>query len=512
MNNNKFSNKLKPALFIGAMSLVSFSCSNLQDVALDKLDKSGAAPSAQLTSAFNQLGAFTDQANIYALQEHSTDEMQGPTRGTDWDDAGRWRNIHTHTWNGQSSDVVGAWDGLNRGHALANEVIFASGVDKATMAQALFIRSFYIFHIMDLFGQVPFKENTGGTIVNKVLSRKEAAAKIIADLTTALPDLPAATTANSGRGTKAAAQAIIAKVQLNMGVYNADPKTPGTIGAPSAAELDAVIANCDAIINSGTYKLTTKYFDNFSPENTEKSTELIFAIASTKGQSLNAGSSIRNRYFMTTHYNQNPSGWNGFTTLSDFYNSFEAGDARKGGDVIDASASGLRYGWLAGVQYDKDGKALTDRQGNPLDFTLACSLTNANEREGVRGIKYAPDFSNPDAPGNDYVFFRYADVVLMKAEALLRKGDKAGALTLVNQVRTARGAKAFTEVTEANLLAERGREFYWEGWRRNDQIRFGKFNDPVVNRDKKSDGYRVLYPIPQKEIEINPNLKQNAGY
>jgi hypothetical protein len=100
----------------------------------------------------------------------------------------------------------------------------------------------------------------------------------------------------------------------------------------------------------------------------------------------------------------------------------------------------------------------------------------------------------------------------MKAEALLRKGDKAGALTLVNQVRTARGAKAFTEVTEANLLAERGREFYWEGWRRNDQIRFGKFNDPVVNRDKKSDGYRVLYPIPQKEIEINPNLKQNAGY
>lgn len=142
MNTNKLRNKVRPALFIGVLSFASFSCTNLEDVALDKLDKSGASASAQLTSAFNQLGAFTDQANIYALQEHSTDEMQGPTRGTDWDDAGRWRNIHTHTWNGQSSDVVGAWDGLNRGHALANEVVFASGVDKASLAQALFIRSF----------------------------------------------------------------------------------------------------------------------------------------------------------------------------------------------------------------------------------------------------------------------------------------------------------------------------------------------------------------------------------
>ncbi|MBK9508737.1 MAG: RagB/SusD family nutrient uptake outer membrane protein [Cytophagaceae bacterium] len=512
MNTNKLRNKVRPALFIGVLSFASFSCTNLEDVALDKLDKSGASASAQLTSAFNQLGAFTDQANIYALQEHSTDEMQGPTRGTDWDDAGRWRNIHTHTWNGQSSDVVGAWDGLNRGHALANEVVFASGVDKASLAQALFIRSFYVFHIMDLFGQVPFKDNSGGTIENKVLSRKEAAAKIIADLTAALPDLPAATTTNTGRGTKAAAQALIAKVQLNMGVYNADPKTPGTIVAPTAAELDAVIANCDAIINSGVYKLTPNYFDNFSPQNTEKSTELIFAIASTTGQSLNAGSSVRNRYYMTTHYNQNPSGWNGFTTLSDFYNSFEEGDSRKGGSVIDASASGLRYGWLAGIQYDKDGKVLTDRQGSPLNFTADCSLATAGEKEGIRGIKYAPDFGNVDAPGNDYVFFRYADVVMMKAEALFRKNDKPGALALVNQVRTTRGAKALTDLTDAALLAERGREFYWEGWRRNDQIRFGKFNDPVVNRSAKSDGYRVLYPIPQKEIEINPNLKQNAGY
>ena len=117
MKNTNFKTYINRALLLGALSAGTFSCSDLKDVALDKVtDASSIAPSQLLASAYNQLGgAFTDQANAYALHEHSTDEMQGPTRGTDWDDNGRWRNIHTHTWTGQSSDVVGAWDGLNKG-------------------------------------------------------------------------------------------------------------------------------------------------------------------------------------------------------------------------------------------------------------------------------------------------------------------------------------------------------------------------------------------------------------
>ena len=117
-----------------------------------------------------------------------------------------------------------------------------------------------------------------------------------------------------------------------------------------------------------------------------------------------------------------------------------------------------------------------------------------------------------DAPANDYVFFRFADAWLMKAEAMHRSGNTAGALTMVNTLRTARKATALTTLTDAALLAERGREFYWEGWRRNDQIRFGKFNAPVQNRTAVSPDFRVVFPIPQKELEINSNLKQNFGY
>lgn len=513
MKNTNFKRYLSPAIVAGVIGLTAGSCSKLDDVSLDKVtDASSIAPAQLLASAYNQLGAFTDQANIYALHEHSTDEMQGPTRGTDWDDNGRWRNIHTHTWTGQSSDVVGAWDGLNKGHALANEAINNAGGNKTIIAEGTFLRAFFMFNIMDLFGKVPFKEMKDGQTVSSVLSRAQAADKIIADLEAVLPNLSDATGTNTGAATKQAAQALLAKVYLNRAVYTADPKSPAGPFTFAKADMDKAISYCDAVIASGKFSLTEDYFKNFTPDNTTASKELVFAIANTTGQSLNNGSSVRNRYYMTTHYNQNPSGWNGFTTLSDFYNSFEAGDVRLGGKVADASASGLVTGFQVGQQFGKNGEKLTDRQGNPLVYTKDCSLTNANEREGIRVIKYTPEFSNIDAPGNDYVFLRFADVLLMKAEALHRSGSSTAGLAIVNQVRTARGLKALAALTDDNLLAERGHELYWEGWRRNDQVRFGKFNAPVVNRTAASPAFRVVYPIPQKEIEINPALTQNEGY
>jgi hypothetical protein len=127
-------------------------------------------------------------------------------------------------------------------------------------------------------------------------------------------------------------------------------------------------------------------------------------------------------------------------------------------------------------------------------------------------MKYQPDFANPLAGANDFGFIRYADVLLMKAEALWRKGNVASAIPIVNQVRKARGLTDISAITEANLLAERGHELYYEGWRRNDLIRFGKFNDPVINREVASPLTRRLFPIPMNEIVNNPLLKQNEGY
>ena len=91
-------------------------------------------------------------------------------------------------------------------------------------------------------------------------------------------------------------------------------------------------------------------------------------------------------------------------------------------------------------------------------------------------------------------------------------GIRPWSRTIVNSLRTVRGASALASLTDANLLAERGRELYWEGWRRNDQVRFGTFLAPVQNRTTASPAYRTVFPLPQKELEINANLKQNWGY
>ncbi len=139
-------------------------------------------------------------------------------------------------------------------------------------------------------------------------------------------------------------------------------------------------------------------------------------------------------------------------------------------------------------------------------------MAGNTEVEGIRVIKYPPDYSNLDNPENDYVILRLADIMLLKAEALLRKGNAGGALTIVNDLRAKRGAAALGSLDDKALLDERGRELYWEGWRRNDQIRFGTFTGSWEFKNASSDGHEVLYPIPSLALASNPNLKQNAGY
>jgi starch-binding outer membrane protein, SusD/RagB family len=517
MKTTSITQFLRNAIVMGVVTMGTFSCTKLEDVSLDKVTDGSSVPPAQLlASAYSYMYIYPSNGGAFSLNEHTTDELQGPTRGTDWDDNGVWRQIHEHTWSATNGNIVLAWDEFNKGHALANEVINNANSSASVKAQATFLRAYYMYHIMDLFGKVPFKEISGGQVTSKVLTRAEAFTKIVADIESVLPSLADAANTPSQTivATKQAAQALLAKLYLNKGVYtNATAAGPYTF---AAADMDKVIANADAIIGSGKFALSSNYFDNFATTNHLKSKELVFNIPYTAGvnpspSADNYGSNQRVVY-PGTHYNQNPSGWNGFTTLADFYNSFDAADPRRGGQIIDKTQSGMTYGFLVGQQLGKNGELLKDRQGNNLIFTPDCPLNGANERQGIRIMKWQPDYTYPIAGENDFAFIRYADVLLMKAEALLRKGSAAEGLTLVNQVRTARGLKALTTLTEANLLAERGFELYYEGWRRNDLIRFNKFNDPVINRSTASPATRRLFPIPQKEIEINPLLKQNEGY
>jgi starch-binding outer membrane protein, SusD/RagB family len=468
---------------------------------------------ADLDGAYNGLNSFSDQANIYALQEHTTDEMMGPTRGTDWDDFGTWRKLHTHSWDASHNQIYNTWLNLNKANYSAY-IIAEKATDLRIKAEASFLRAFFTFNLCDVFGQVPYRNvNDAVDVIPKVYSRKEVVDKIISDLNFAVLNLSPGT--NPGVANKQVAQFLLAKVYLNKAVYTQDPKLPAGPFTFAKTDMDQVIQNANSIISSGNYSLAGagKYWDNFKWDNSTVSTELVFV---RKNDTVNQQANVRNRSYMGLHYNQKPGGWNGFTTLADFYKSFELNDIRRS-DTLPGFTDkvGTPAGFLIGQQNDKNGNPIKDRSGNLLSFTPNVDLGFASEAQGIRVIKYPLDPDHIDGSGNDYIFFRYADVILMKAEAILRGGtDPNGetALTLVNNLRSLRGASLLTSVTLTNVLAERGRELYYEGWRRNDLIRFQKFNEPVDQRASASAGYRVVFPIPTRALSTNPNLKQNFGY
>jgi hypothetical protein len=278
--------------------------------------------------------------------------------------------------------------------------------------------------------------------------------------------------------------------------------------------MNQVITLANTIMTGG-YTLAANYFDNFAPTNHVLSTENIWTAENIGGSS---SGNVRSRWFCTLHYNNNPSGWNGFTTLSDFYDKFDAVDKRRGGPYVgQTDVSGINVGLLLGQQKNAAGVNINDRTGAPLSFTREVKLTETGknlEVTGIRVIKYPIDYTGGDNSNNDYVYFRLADVMLMKAEAILRGGTDPGgqtALQLVNLIRARATAPALGSVSLDQLLDERGRELYWEGWRRMDLIRFGKYL--AAWQEKEASDVKVLmFPIPARSLAANPNLVQNPGY
>jgi starch-binding outer membrane protein, SusD/RagB family len=447
---------------------------------------------------------FMDQSRFWAAQQHTSDETLGPTRGPDWDDNGIWRVMHNHTWTPDHAFLSSTFNELLQVvFSTTNALTFRTTAQQA--AEAKYLRAFVMFSVADGWNQVPFRQPGENLLLPpKVLKGAEAVDFVISELNSiagALPDGP------TYKANKDAAKVLLMKSYLNKGTF-ADRSAPKF----DNADMQKVIELADQIINSNKYKLSDLYFDNFAPNNDKISSENIWTGENRGGTS---SGNVRSRWFCTLHYNQNPSGWNGFTTLSDFYNSFEDGDIRKKSNYTGMTdISGINAGFLIGQQFNEKGEALKDRKGNPLVFTpqVASVEAGANlEVTGIRVIKYPIDYKSGDNADNDYVFFRYADVLLMKAEALLRTGKAADALRVVNEIRAKRKASALLTLSLDNLLKERGRELYWEGWRRQDQIRFGKFLEAW--QEKPASGKeRLLFPIPASALSVNPNLEQNPGY
>lgn len=517
--------KMKVCLYLLAGGLVVAACTDLattveDGIGVEVVEGSTppiADPTAALIGVYNQLRQLRGVTNTFALMGHTSDEMMGPTRGTDWSDFGVWRQLHAHTWDPSHGQVLGSWNQLNEGIFRATQVVDAPASTPRQVAEARFLRAFFAFYVMDLFGQVPFRPSDAPpAAIPDVMDRPAAFDFIVEDLLAARPELPSLTAgSDAGTASQEAVDFLLARLSLNRAVY-----TTSTPANPSAgpytfdnADMDEVITRVQSIIDNP-YTDLTEFWDNFHWNNTDLSNELVFV----KREAPATGGNFTT-FWWTLHYHNSPTGCcNGFVTLGAFYDLFEQADIRRSAYIPEMTPqTGIWAGMLEGQQYsgyidpDTPLEPLTDRGGNPLIFTREVDLFYSNEGMGLRVVKYLVNPDQFNEPGTDFIFFRYADALLMKAEAHFRKGETGEALTIVNQIRANRGASQLTSLTEQDLLDERGRELYWEGWRRHDQVRFGVFTEEWEQKPA-SEAHRVMFPIPQRALDTNPNLVQVQGY
>jgi hypothetical protein len=506
MKNNNYFYK---TLLLTAFALLVGACTKLEEKLGSDISREQAQDlfdaSALLQAAYDALQLpLQDQSRYWAAQQHTSDETMGPTRGPDWDDNGIWRVLHNHTWDAEHDFLTATFNDLSR-IVFSTTNVLQFNPTPSQAAQARLLRAFAVLALADGWNQVPFRE-AGENLLDapRVLSSAEALDYIVSEIEDIMEDLPEGP---AHLGNKDAAKVMLMKVYLNRGTFS-NRQSPEF----SSQDMQQVVSIADEIINSGKYALASNYYDNFSRNNSDISTELIFTNQNLGG---NRGGNIQSRWFCGLHYNQRPSGWNGFCTIAEVYDLFEEGDVRFSAEYEGVTdVSGLRVGFLAGQQFDEEGNALKDRNGLNLSFTKDVKLTELGtnlEITGVRVMKYPPDLITQDPANNDLVIYRYADVLLMKAEAMARTGDFGSALAIVNEIRSARNASNLSNLELDDLIDERARELYWEGHRRTDLIRFGKFLQPWSEKPA-SGPERLIFPIPARALAVNPNLTQNPGY
>lgn len=497
--------------FFGRASLIAFflvfatqSCNNLDEELFDTVtpdnffqsdDEFIAALGAAYTSLYGFMGDF------YAAQEVSSDEVVVPTRGADWDDGGHWRRLHQHLYTPDDPIINGAWNFCFGGVNTCNRLIFqfetlnAAGSD-AFISELKAFRAVFYYWLLDLYGNVPLvtQFDVPTDFAPQNASRAEVYAFVESELTQALPVLSKTVGGEAyGRMNYWTAQMVLAKLYLNAEIYTGTP------------QWDKAEAAVDDIINNGGFALMGNYFDNFITDN-QGSTEFIFAIP--YDQVFATGNNLAMRtlhYGSQDTYNLTAQPWNGYASLQEFYESFSDDDVRK-------------QSFIVGPQFKSDGSPVDDSgfddpDGPQLNFTPEINELGpqAHRQAGARIGKWEFKLGATADLSNDMAIFRYGDVLLMKAELLLRKGDEAGALVLVNQLRTRAGTTELATLTFDDLLAERGRELCFEAHRRTDLIRFGKYNDPWQFKDA-SDPSKNVFPIPRGQIDANKNLVQNPGY
>lgn len=506
------------------ISMMVLGACSLDEEPRDQIPVQEAYTSAQslflntVATLYNYIGGSTDGQGlqgtcrgVYDLQTFGSDEAMLPTRGNDWYDGGIWQAMYKHSWSAGHDLPKNAWLYLYKVITLCNhslEQIFAHHelIDSTTLlayqAEVRALRAIYYWQLLDLFGRVPLITTTEVSM-NDVLQseRNELFTFVVRELEDVLPYLSDANSVREGdyygRVTKPVVYFVMAKLMLNAEVY---------CGVPL---WDEVVHYCDLIEQEG-YRLETNYADNFAVYN-ESSVENIWIIPMDK----NLYSNQQQNLYRSYHYRHAAA--YGFTAENGSCATRQTLTIFGYGSSEQDSRFDLNY-W-AGTVTDLNGNVVKDRVGNPmvyLPWEVEIDLSGSPyvEMAGARMKKYAVDknaLKDGKLMDNDIVLFRFADVLLMRAEAKLRMGLDGQAD--YDAVR-ARAGMPVRELNLQNLLDERLLELCWEGWRRQDLIRFGQYHSLYEGIDavNEADGHTTVYPIPADVMALNHNLEQNPGY
>ena len=463
-----------------------------------------------LASVYAKMRSTVDA--YYNLSEISTDEMVVPTRGQDWYDNGKWLELHRQTWGASSAlgldDINSAYNELSIGVARANVVLGAiegqSIANKAAIQGELrALRAFYYYQLLDLFGGMPIVTSTE-IATRPRATRAELFAFIESELKAARTTLPVTRPATEyGRVTRGAVDAMLAELYLNAEVFSGTVTAAGLTKGTQRWQDAKNFA--DSVLNNPSYSMLSgaNWRKNFTADN-NTSPEIIFGVNFIAATDLGLNFVMR-----SLHYNQydSPTPWNGFSTLAETYRAFDNTDIRK---AI----------FLEGPQFNQvTGAPANDRAGARLVFTDSIlNVTQAGEGEGPRILKWPVDPNHvAQNNGNDFAWFRLAEMHLIKAEALNELGQTALAIPEINIVRsranpTPVAAGLTQQQVRDAILKERLLEFAGEGKRRMDLIRMGKFTAPFAYKLNTTEPYRILFPIPATQIQSNPQLTQNPGY
>lgn len=483
-----------------SLVLVGFlaSCVDLEDRLYDKIPadqfpENETQAALMMIPMYKPLQDHIDWSGWWFAQEVTSDEMVCPTRLTDWDDGGKWRSLHEQTWNNESEAVGAMWSRFYRGITEANKLMeflapsAETDAGKASIAKAVIMRSYYYYLLIDNYGDVPLV-TTFATAEEYPSNntRAEVWTAIVADIESSIPHL--GTSVSKTSVTKGMAFSLLAKLYLNAEVYT---------GTAQWAKAEAV---CDSIIGLGAYSLESDALGPFITEN-DNSPENIFTIPYDEDTYEGFNLHMRTLHYQSNlTFNMSVGPWNGFAVMEDHYNTFEDGDLRK-------------EGFLVGQQYEFSGVKIVDPVAGSdliLDPHIAALNMDATytlqeiRMGGARVAKFEIKKGAKDNLSNDFPIFRYADILLMKAEAMIRQGLNGD--VYVNEVRKRAGVSEFSNTSLDELLAERGREMFWEGHRRQDQIRFGTFNNAWWEK-KANSASRNTFPTPQWVLDSNPNLQ-----